>query len=117
MSPKEPEDTPHQDHYIPQELPIRVKDTTQPKPRTRKISLGIQIHPPSGEIVTIQKPKHPAIAMIRDGEPCLCHVLAWIPVNWHFRNIILALLISLCHGILFCDICWCLFLVICKFIP
>ena len=34
-------------------------DARKPKTRNRKISLGVQICPPSGELGTVKEPKHP----------------------------------------------------------
>jgi len=41
-------------------------------PRTRRISLGQPIHPPVGELLTVQRGEkvamHPAVAAIQDGK-------------------------------------------------
>lgn len=55
---------------VTEEVPGAPAESAQPVPkqRSRRISLGLQIHPPSGELLSMQKLKHPAISIIKDGE-------------------------------------------------
>ncbi len=39
-----------------------------PPVRTRRISVGLQNHPPTGELLTMQRPRHPVISAIKDGQ-------------------------------------------------
>lgn len=70
MSPKEPEVISSNECLFPQDYPMTDSNagSPTPEPNRRKISVGIQIHPPSGELVRIQKNKPPAISINTDGE-------------------------------------------------